>query len=290
MTGAAVGLVLARPARLLGEEAFFMELVAGMEERLSPHGLSVLLHMVADDDAELATWRRWDSDRLVDALVVVNVKEDDPRLRALPELRLPAVVLGGPERGLPVSSVFVDDDAAARAVVAGLSDLGHRHLGRISGPRRLWHTRRRDDAFADECARRGMTVRTLEGDYTEEAGARLTRELLAGTPAVTAVVADNDAMAAAGLAAATAAGCWVPEALSIVAWDDSTLCRLTSPTLSVIAVDVHAIGEQLAGVVLAAVAGEPVRVHRAAPHRLVLRQSTASVTPEAVRRRTRKRA
>lgn len=61
MTGSAVGLVLARPARLLGEEAFFMELVAGMEEALSPHELSVLLHMVPDHEAEQATWRRWDT-------------------------------------------------------------------------------------------------------------------------------------------------------------------------------------------------------------------------------------
>lgn len=288
MTGAAVGLVLARPARLLGEEAFFSELVAGMEEALSPHGLSVLLHMVAGHEAEQATWRRWDADRLVDALVVVDLRVDDPRLRTLTDLQLPAVVLGGPDEGLPVSNVYVDDDAAARAVVEALSDLGHRNIGRVSGPRLLWHTHRRDAAFADECARRGMTVRTLEGDYTEEAGARLTRELLAAGPPLTALVFDNDAMAAAGLAQAADAGMAVPQQLSVVAWDDSTLCRLTSPALSVIAVDVHAMGVQLAGVVLDAIAGGPRRCHRAAPHRLVLRRSTAqapTVPAPSVRRR-----
>jgi DNA-binding LacI/PurR family transcriptional regulator len=274
MTGAAVGLVLARPARLLGEEAFFMELVAGMEEALSPHGLSVLLHMVANHDAEQATWRRWDADHLVDALVVVDLLVDDSRLRTLAGLRLPSVVLGGPAHGLPVSSVHVDDDAAARAVVEGLHHLGHRHLGRVSGPRRLWHTARRDEAFADECAQRGMTVRTLEGDYTEEAGGRLTRELLGAGLPITALVFDNDAMAAAGLAQAAAAGLKVPQELSVIAWDDSTLCRLTSPALSVIAVDVHAMGEQLAGVVLDAISGGPRQCHRAAPHQLVLRRST----------------
>jgi DNA-binding LacI/PurR family transcriptional regulator len=279
MTGSAVGLVLARPARLLGEEAFFMELVAGMEETLSPHGLSVLLHMVPDHDAEQATWRRWDADRLVDALVVVDLRVDDSRVRTLTDLRLPSVVLGGPDDGLPVSSVYVDDGAAARAVVEGLFNLGHRRLGRISGPRQLWHTRRRDEAFAAECARRDMTIRTLEGDYTESAGTRLTQELLTDGPPPTALVYDNDAMAAAGLAQAAAAGLPVPQAVSVVAWDDSTLCRLTSPSLSVIAVDVHAMGEQLAGVVLEAIAGAPPRCHWAVPHRLILRQSTAPAVP-----------
>lgn len=279
MTGSAVGLVLARPARLLGEEAFYMELVAGMEETLSPHGLSVLLHIVRDHDAEQAAWRRWDADSLVDALVVADLRVDDSRVRTLSDLRLPAVVLGGPEDGLPVSNLYVDHGAAARAVVDGLFDLGHRRLGRVSGPRRLWHTQRRDEAFAAQCARRDMTIRTLEGDYTEAAGTRLTAELLAEGRPPTALVYDNDAMAAAGLAQATAAGLHVPREVSVVAWDDSTLCRLTSPSLSVIAVDVHAMGEQLAGVVLEAIAGAPRRCHRAAPHRLVLRQSTAPAAP-----------
>ncbi|MCG2800268.1 MAG: substrate-binding domain-containing protein [Cellulomonas sp.] len=279
MTGAAVGLVLARPARLLGEEAFFMELVAGMEEALSSVDLSVLLHVVRDHEAEVATWRRWDRDRLVDAIVVADVTGDDPRLQVLSQLQLPAVVLGGPVQGLPVASIFVDDDAAARAVVAGLAELGHRDLARVSGPRRLWHTRQRDLAFADECARRGMGVRVVEGDYSEEAGTRLTRALLEGERTPTAIVYDNDAMAAAGLAQAAACGRPVPSQLSIVAWDDSTLCRLASPALSVIAVDVHAMGEQLAGVVLGAIAGDPPQVHRAAPHRLVLRGSTGPACP-----------
>ena len=256
-----------------------MELVAGMEETLSPHGLSVLLHIVADHDAEQATWRRWDADRLVDALIIANLMVDDSRVRTLTDLRLPAVVLGGPDDGLPVSNVYVDDGAAARAVVEELFDLGHRRLGRISGPRRLWHTQRRDETFAAECARRDMTIRTLEGDYTEGAGSRLTQELLTDGLAPTALVYDNDAMAAAGLAQLAAAGLRVPQEVSVVAWDDSTLCRLTSPSLSVIAVDVHAMGEQLAGVVLDAIAGAPRRCHRAALHRLILRQSTAAAAP-----------
>lgn len=82
--------------------------------------------------------------------------------------------------------------------------------------------RRRDEAFAAECAQRGMTIRTLEGDYAEAAGTRLTQELLADGRRPTALVYDNDAMAAAGLAQVTAAGLHAPREVSVVAWDDST--------------------------------------------------------------------
>ena len=86
----------------------------------------------------------------------------------------------------------------------------------------------------------------LEGDDTEEAGTRLTGDLLDTGLPLTAVVYDTDAMAAAGPARPTAAGRRVPQAVSVVAWDDSTPCRLTSLPLSVIAIDVHAMDEQFA--------------------------------------------
>ena len=55
----AVGLVLARPARMLGLEPFFMELIGGIEESLAAEGRSLLLHVVPDHDAEIRTYRRW---------------------------------------------------------------------------------------------------------------------------------------------------------------------------------------------------------------------------------------
>ena len=280
MTSGAVGLVLARPARMLGLEAFFMELVAGIEETLAATDMSLLLHVVPDHRAELAAWRRWAAGHLVDALVVVDyVGQDDERLAALPELGLPAVVLGGPATGLPVTNVFVDDDAGAREAVAALHGLGHGRIARVSGPERLLHTRVRTASFADECASRGMELTTVEADYTEQAGRRATRDLLRGPTPPTAVVYDNDVMAAAGLAVAAEEGLLVPEQLSVVAWDDSPLCRLATPAISVVAIDVHALGMQAGEGVLAAVAGAPPTTLHAQPPRLTLRGTTAAPLP-----------
>lgn len=91
----AVGLVLARPARMLGVEPFFAELIAGIEERLSPEGRWLLSHVVPDVDTEIAAYRRWASGSMVDAVVVVNLVADDPRPAVLVEPGLPAVAVGG---------------------------------------------------------------------------------------------------------------------------------------------------------------------------------------------------
>ena len=111
----AVGLVLARPARMLGLEPFFMELIAGIEETLAGEGRSLLLHVVPDHEAEIRAYRRWGQGQMVDAVVLVNLVTDDPRLDVLRELGI-----------MPCSTVAqvnaaLQDDGIAFAPVALLS-------------------------------------------------------------------------------------------------------------------------------------------------------------------------
>ena len=207
----AVGLVLARPARMLGLEPFFMELIAGMEEVLAADGRSLLLHVVKDMDAEIAAYRRWAAGEMVDAVVIVNLTDDDARLAVVAELGLPAVVVGGPRSGFGFSNVWIDDAQAMRDAVGYLADhLGHRRLARVSGPAQFEHTRQRSTAFLEECARRGVEGTIVEGDYTDTSGERCTRALLGRGANPTAIVFDNDVMAVAAVGVGRGDGCRGP--------------------------------------------------------------------------------
>ncbi|WP_235856818.1 LacI family DNA-binding transcriptional regulator [Occultella glacieicola] len=272
----AVGFMLARPARLLGIEPFHMELIAGIEERLGGEGHSLLLHVVPDIEAEIAVYRRWAEGALVDAVIVTNLLRDDRRLEVLTEIGLPTVVVGGPRRDLPFTNVWIDNAQAMRDAVAHLAGLGHTALARVSGPSGLAHTRARTEAFEQECTARGLTGVVVEADYSEESGARATRSLLGRAGAPSAIVYDNDVMAVAGLGVAAELDVAVPGSLSILAWDDSTLCRLASPPLSVMSLDVHGMGALAADCVLNVLAGGPVLSHVAPQPHLVPRGSTAA--------------
>lgn len=276
----AVGLVLARPAWMLGHEPFFGELIAGIEEGLSTEGRSLLLHVVPDHAAEIAAYRRWAEGSMVDAVIVVNIVYDDPRLPVLAELRLPSVLVGGPRVGMQFSNVWIDDAQAMRDAVGYLVGLGHTRLARVSGPHEFLHTRSRSEAFLEECARSAVESMIVEGDYTEESGKRATRALLGRRGAPSAIVYDNDVMAAAGLGVGVEMGVPVPERLSLLAWDDSALCRLTNPTLSSMTLDVHAMGMQVADCVLNRLAGGPVTAYMAPLPRLSARGSTARAPRE----------
>ena len=82
-------MVLTSTAPPVGVEPFILELIAGIEQELAPAGATVLLLVVADLEAELATYRRWAADRTVEAVVVVNLVHDDVRPARLAELGLP---------------------------------------------------------------------------------------------------------------------------------------------------------------------------------------------------------
>ncbi|MFH8369967.1 LacI family DNA-binding transcriptional regulator [Streptomyces sp. NPDC018031] len=278
---ATVGLVLARPASTLGVESFFLQLVSGIQEALSHRGLGLLFQVVEDVGAEAAVYRRWWAEHRVDGLLVVDPREDDPRPELLDRLGLPAVVIGSLPDAAPdrpgISNLWADDAGAMASVVDHLHALGHRRIVHIAGLPELAHTRRRMDSLHAEAARRGMTdVRSVPTDYSDAQGAEATRRVLAQGPAPTALVYDNDVMAVAGLAVAAERGLAVPADVSIVAWDDSVLCRSTHPALTALARDTAAFGRHAAEQLIALLdGGAATRVQDDLP-RLLPRGSTGA--------------
>src|SRR5918994_7821858 len=55
----ACGLVLARPARTIALEPFFMEFIAGVESELATRSVALTIQLVRDVDEEIAVYRRW---------------------------------------------------------------------------------------------------------------------------------------------------------------------------------------------------------------------------------------
>ena len=85
-----------------------------------------------------------------------DLRVDDPRVTVLERLRLPAVVVGGPEGVGSLANVWNDDAAALVHSVEYLVALGHRRIGRIGGLPDLRHTRTRTEAFTSVCRRLGL--------------------------------------------------------------------------------------------------------------------------------------
>lgn len=295
----ALGLVLARPAQTLGVESFFLQLVSGIQEVLSARKIALLFQVVEDLGTECALYRRWWAERRVDGVLVVDPRTEDPRPQLLTALGLPAVVIGGPAAPAavaphpdaaapaapppdaaaqpPLATVWADDAKAMARILDHLYGLGHRRIVHVAGLPGLAHTERRIRSLRTEAALRGLDarhVRSVTTDYSDAEGAEATRRLLDAAQPPTAIIYDNDVMAVAGTAVAAGRGIPVPAALSIVAWDDSALCRVTHPRLTALVRDTPGFGRLAAQELLAVLDGGPHRtVQGELPH-LEAREST----------------
>jgi len=270
-----VGMALQRPAHTLGVEPFFMELVSGVEAVLSVRNFALLLQMVSEDQAELDLYRQWWRDRRVDGVLICDIRTDDARIPFVEELGLPAVIIDPPNAGGSIPSIWSDDAASVVEAVEYLVALGHRHIARVAGIADLAHTHIRNDAFQRACNAIGLPGPTcVWTDYSGGAGAGATRELLSGRQPPTAIIYDNDIMAVAGLATAQEIGWSVPGDISILAWDDSPICRLVHPPMTALTRDIGGYGSQAANLVLAMIANEPVANVSVEPAHLTPRGST----------------
>ncbi|WP_432512030.1 LacI family DNA-binding transcriptional regulator [Kineococcus sp. SYSU DK001] len=275
----AVGLAVARDLRLLEEEPYYVRFIAGLESVLAREGVALLLTVVPDVDAAVRVLRDWWGERRVDGVVLTDLLVDDPRVGLVAELGIPCAVRGGIDDRLPaggaVALTVETERQAVAEVVEHLVAQGHTRLCRVSGPREFLHTRRRDTAWREVTrSALGVAAPVVEADHTSAGGLAATRDLLAGAHPPTAVVYDNDVMAAAVVAERDALGVRVGAEFAVVAGEDSVLCRLASPAISASHRDVVADGARSARSLLDALAGRVVEASVAEPRRFVPRASS----------------
>jgi LacI family transcriptional regulator len=142
----------------------------------------------------------------------------------------------GPERDLGGGlRIELDDSGAAAHMTHRLISLGHRRIGFVAGDPLFSSSRARLAGYRMAMAAAGLAMDPeweQPGAYTYRSGHLAAKALLALSPRPTAIFASSDDMALGCLAAADEAGLTVPEELSIVGFDDSTVARFSRPRLT----------------------------------------------------------
>jgi DNA-binding LacI/PurR family transcriptional regulator len=195
--------------------------------------------------------------------------------------QLPVVVVG---RAVPAASVDVvrtaDDDGVAEAL-DHLAKLGHRRIAYVGGPagtvttfRRAGYEAAMQEHDLSECAR------FVAGGDAEADGVRAAAELLGSPAPPTAVIAFNDRCALGLIDAFTRAGRSVPDAMSVIGFDDSPVSELPQVNLTTVAQDTQALANSAMTSLIERLDGGRTtrREVIVAPH-LVVRGTTA-VAPE----------
>ncbi|MGW8526904.1 MULTISPECIES: LacI family DNA-binding transcriptional regulator [Nocardiopsidaceae] len=266
---ATIGLVTRRAGRLWGSHSSFALLVEGVQHTLASTGMDMIVH--SDPDGEGSPRRRWETRGRVDGVLLAEERMGRPPASSP---AVPALVLGAAMEGNGTLSLPVDDHPTMNEVMHYLVALGHTSLAHVAGPADLAHAHARAKAFEQTARDLGHRAVVVHTDGSGEHSARATRRLLALPESPTALVYDNDVMAVGGLAVAEEMGVAVPSELSIVAWDDSLLCRLVRPALTAVRRDIVGYGRRAAALLIGAVEGAPVAEEMLPGGELVPRESS----------------
>ncbi len=243
---------------------FHADLVAELDAAATRAGYDLLLSAVTPSRDE-----RRAAEVLLDfrseALILLGPAEPAGRLNALGQ-ELPVVVIGRRVPSATVDVVRAADDQGVAEAVGHLATLGHQAIAFVDGGQGTIASDRRR-GYRQAMRRLGLAAqaRIIPGDHTEEAGIRAATVLLAEGGLPTAVVASNDRSAVGLLDAFTRLGIKVPEAVSVVGYDDSMLARLAHVDLTTVSQDARRQAEQAI-----ALAVERLEHDRTAPREIVL--------------------
>jgi len=297
-TTGVVGVVLSESLRHAFTDEVLTAFLGGVADSLGPAGLAVTLLAPGDHGHVVPT-----RDVAMDGALVCAVDPESEAVRWLVRRGVPLVLVDdAPVEG--VSSVNVDDHAGARLAAHHLVELGHRHIGVLtvglgqesrlvpdpSVADVVGHTpRERLAGWLGVLRQAGVSATVVNQSFGYRSAATSARLLLDSEAPPTGVVCFSDAMAAQLVGTAEELGGRVPDDLSVVGFDDSSLARRSRPALTTVRQDIDAKGRAAAAALETAIehrrAGRGVVTTRVLlPTELVVRESTAAATTESPQR------
>ena len=200
------------------------------------------------------------------------------------EVETPSVLVTASAEGLGfanLSSVTIDNVAAARSAVWHLLERGHRRIGIVGGNRASGQIGELRLRGAEQALREhGIELdyeRDFEPcDFIEVGGYEATSRLLERTGDLTAVFALGDVVAFGALRAIVDRGLSVPGDVSLVGFDDTAFSQYSVPRITTIRQDAARLAERAAKLLLSALRDGSPATHELVDFELVERESVCS--------------
>ncbi|WP_081861644.1 LacI family DNA-binding transcriptional regulator [Cellulomonas sp. HZM] len=241
-------------------DPFFGRVVGGMLRALRPRDVDPVL-MLAETEADRQRVISALSNGNADGALLVSTHSEDPLPELLVRAGMPAVQFARPAQQVPMSYVDVANRDGGALAAAHLVDRGRRHVVAISGPLDVPAARDRLSGFQDEMARRGHPwVPTVNGNFTYASGVSAMQDLLQQEAKIDAVFASNDLMALGAIEALHDHGLRVPQDVSVVGFDDSSVGALSRPGLTSVRQPIEEMASEMARILLDTIADPDRRV------------------------------
>ena len=261
------------------DNAIFATAIDALQRRLAASDIHLLLATSGYDSEEEMRQAINLVTRGADGLALCGNGQRPELLRFLRQRRVPCVHVMVRADSDELITVGFDNAAATRQATQYLLDLGHRRIAMLAGVTRYNdRATQRVAGVREALAAASLALppeRLVERPYALADARSGMCQLMAETPAPTAIVCGNDVLAFGAMLEAQAMGLALPRDLSIVGFDDLELARHLQPALTTVQVPTEQMWSLAADRLMSALRGEPVQRSTRIDVALVVRQSTA---------------
>ncbi|EJL33514.1 LacI family DNA-binding transcriptional regulator [Novosphingobium sp. AP12] len=227
-----IGLLYSNPSA-----GYLNEFLVGSLDQAARSNVQLVVQLCEKEDERRDTVERL-IDSGIDGVILPPPLCDAEDIHALlQEAEVPGVAVASGRPAIFLSSVNIDDRAAAAAMTRHLIALGHRRIGFISGNPDQTASSLRLYGYLDALREAGLVsdpALMAHGLFTYRSGLDAAHLLLEQAERPTAIFASNDDMAAAVVSVAHRMGLDVPRDLTVVGFDDAPQATTTWPELTTI--------------------------------------------------------
>lgn len=195
-----------------------------------------------------------DSLKNVDALICVG-KFSTGEIKRFREMTSAIIFLDMPINDITISTITLDFEHAINTGMDYLTSLGHRKIGFLGGKEYLADQTlfpdMRKTLFIKYCEKYNVLYKPYiqEEAFTIESGYQMMQKLLESDDVPTALIASSDPIAFGALHALSDKGIQVPQDISLIGFDDTSLSSFTSPPLTTIHAPAYDMGSFGANIV-----------------------------------------
>ncbi|MGE8037126.1 LacI family DNA-binding transcriptional regulator [Lysinibacillus sp. NPDC093692] len=226
---------------------YFPELCRGVEDEANEREYSLIICNSDDHSDKEKRYLRLLEEQQVDG-IIFSAKDSLESLdeEQLSRAKIPFVLVDRGKNEKNHASVFLDNDKGGYLAGKHLTELGHRKIACIIGPKSISLTNERLEGFKRALAESGVELlpsHIIEGDFQMEMAYQKSKDLLLKKE-VTAIFAFNDVMAFGVYRMAHELSIHIPRDLSIVGFDDIPLVSALIPMLTTIRQDTYLMGRE----------------------------------------------
>ncbi len=173
--------------------------------------------------------------RVDGVLILPPVSESNLLAETLSKENVPYIRIASTDLEDSNNIVITKEREAMQELASHIIELGHENIAVITGPMHYHSSKERLGGLTEVFSKHGITIEPnniIEGNNRYESGLDSAKQLLSRSPRPTAILANNDQMAAGVIRAAFDIGIKVPEELSVSGFDDNIIASRIIPSLT----------------------------------------------------------